>query len=206
MDKKNYYHEIANELAIGIIILVAIAVGTVFYLLQNKISSINSPVQISKVNYAKKKQINKIIYINNEFGFELVLPKEWEDYKTAKDGNSIRFAFPTADENWTDPYFDKGYAEIFAISAEGKSDWTKRCATFCKKEPGAPLCGDCTDNPIEGLIGIKKLGIGSEYVYAIHMAQNVPNDFDRFFCKNCNTGEFFDYVINKIATTFKFTK
>lgn len=210
MEKKIYYRQIASELAVGIIIIVAIAIGAIFYF-QNKFSLFNNPAQTVKINYANVKQINdtqinKIIYINDEFGFELFLPKEWEDYKIAKDGNAIRFALPTTDESWIDPYFNNGYAEIFSITSEGIANWTKKCANFCKNDSGALLCGDCPNNFTKSSTVIKKLGVGSKYVYTIHMAQSFPDDFNKFFCENCSTGETYKDVIDKIVNTFKFTK
>lgn len=105
---------IKTEIAVGIILILAIAVGG-FVWFESK-QQIQAPTQnkIAQPIVPEK----SLVYTNDEFGFQITLPKEWENYKTettlsSASQTNIAFELPTTDNNWIKN--GKNYAEVFSV-------------------------------------------------------------------------------------------
>lgn len=136
--------------ALGTIIILIFAVTAGYFVWQyEKIQpEVAQPTQ--SVSQTSTSAAKGIIYTNNDYGFQLTLPKEWKDYKTintkTNQYHSITFGLPIIDENWPSDEFPKGYGEIFSVGVENIADWTKKCNSVCKAD-FAPICIDCTETP-----------------------------------------------------------
>ncbi|MCX6763491.1 MAG: hypothetical protein NTZ97_02030 [Candidatus Moranbacteria bacterium] len=123
---------------------------------------------------------NPLTYTNTDFGFQITLPKGWENFKVDINNKEaitngtvyIHFLVPTTDKAY--PYAIlsngsklNGYVDVIAITAWNKSEWDKqKNSQECKTNPN-PGC------PFEG----SKLGESAKYVFDItHGNGTFPDD------------------------------
>jgi hypothetical protein len=96
--------------------------GTAQFKEQTAANQINETQQANQTvkNSADKKQLE---YNNNKFGFKLILPQGWEDYKVEEQlmgGDfqiaDVNFYLPTRDLNYTSGSKFPGYFQVFTVS------------------------------------------------------------------------------------------
>ncbi len=163
---------------IAFVFLAAIfSAGPVWYFLnqalevqKDQIESIQN--QLNNLADQLKEKQNKdvsdeIIYKNEDYNFQLTLPKTWQDYKVfetetewGEEVGSVMtyyFALPTKDSNWPKEYdIDEGYASLFAITLLDEDQYE-----IVKSE----------DGPVPA-----KLGVSGNYIITWSGGQIVPED------------------------------
>lgn len=84
----------------------------------------------SNVNTVDNQAAAGNTYTNNEFGFSLLLPKDWTDYKVDQSDTDLLFYLPTTSTNYGRP--PQKYAPLFnivAIPLAEAAAQDKKCAT-----------------------------------------------------------------------------
>lgn len=158
-----------------------------------------APAQPVATQPAPATLIQENVYTNAQYGFQLTLPKGWENYKpivneTTGSKNVVAYVYidlPTSDKTWpgdTDPKTGKsmmGYASMFAVtvwSTNGYNAELKRCKT--ESDPSCP--------------GSNVMSAKSDkYVFAISGPQAMPDDLLKSIA---------DGYIETIGQSFRLTK
>lgn len=84
-------------------------------------------------------------YRNDQYGFELRLPKDFKDYKVLStgslaNGGFLYFYATTSDKSWTESGIPKGYATLFVLRLMPIDKWNN-LVKQCEKE-GSPVCSN----------------------------------------------------------------
>lgn len=130
--------------------------------------------------YDEKNEIEKIVYINTQYGFEIQLPKGWEQYITTTNDrteNSLALAYvymhlPTNQKDWPsdeDPKTGKklqGYASVFAITV-WKKEIFNELMEICKSQEVSLYCPSTT---------IIIPTTSTRYAYTINQPHSIPSD------------------------------
>jgi hypothetical protein len=115
---------------------------------------------------------NNLVYANNEYGFQITIPKGYADWKAmvekdygGKGVTYVHMIFKTneagvSEENFVTHEKFPGYASIFAFTAWDKSVYDKTVEE-CKKDPN-PGCPSTI------------LGQNSKYVFDVSLGNGVP--------------------------------
>jgi len=180
--------KIKIEIAVGIILLIAIALGTGIWIggkkqdIANKLNNKPLPIQkqVQQPNQPEQRPVENtapqqtagIVYTNSDFGFQITLPSGWEKYKAIVDkpNNTVHIDLPTTDKTWpgdADLLTGKslmGYASMFNIGIWSIDSFDKHLAD-CAKEPDPSCAGK------DAL-----LAKGKTYVYEIVGPQAMPED------------------------------
>jgi len=151
--------------------------GPVWYFLNQSLEARKDQIesmqnQLNKLADQLREKQNKdvsdeIIYKNEDYNFQLTLPKTWQDYKVfeteTKWGEQVGsamtyyFALPTKDSNWPQENdIDEGYASLFAITLFDEDQYET-----VKNE--------------DGLVPAK-LGVSGNYIITWSRGQAAPED------------------------------
>lgn len=116
---------------------------------QKYLDTFNQMLATFKIQPAASPAVAETVYTNNEFGFQITIPKGYEDYKAMveKDPSSqgvtyVHFIFRTQDpefknsisENYVTHEKYPGYADIFALGVWDMKSY-KKIVQQCKTDP-----------------------------------------------------------------------
>ena len=197
--------KIASEITIGIILLIAIVIGGIFWLQNKNQAPVAAPVTTQSVPVTQTQitqpatqpvvdeTANWQTYTNEEYGFEIRIPKDWKNYSVDNisrldyPGTILALELPTNDPSWLKIGEKKGIVfSVFIVSQTQADEINNKC-----KQVGSNiLC----------LFNEQKVGQNENYAFYLNSGSNdkseYPNDFPlNFFSQKDN-----------IIKTFKFTK
>lgn len=152
--------QIKTGLGVAVILIFAVTAGAFVWVAQKNIKTVESvPAQINhqiKKN-SEKTEINVInkegtVYTNSDYGFQLTLPKGYQDFITDKETteyfvgdikvktDEITFYFKSRPGYENDSSKIKGYENIFSVVIWSQSEWNKIASlTESKCVPLCPL-------------------------------------------------------------------
>jgi len=181
-------NKIKTEIAIGIILLIAIIVGGFIWLSGKQQTGQNQPATPTPVAQQPAQQpsnVNKTAdwhtYKNDKYGFEITFTDAWKNYKTVETGDNqdatIQIQIPTTDPNW------KRFGNLATpldIMIFTKAQWAQ-----ASKQALAPNL--ITQN--------------NQYVFAYTGWQDVPSDFG-----GSNSIGYQKLEFDKVISSFKLTQ
>lgn len=134
--------------------------------MQGKIQNQNPVNNVSKADQKSGQQSGPIIYKNDQYGFQITLPKGFEKYKAVSNKEGVKIYLPTTDKKWVNSNNEMpGYAPVAGINV-----WT--IAAWNKEKNSADCKGPVPGCPDEDAV----LGKNSKYVFEPNGPQDVPED------------------------------
>lgn len=113
-----------------------------------------------------------VVYKNINVGFQLTMPKEWNEYLALYEMDSgsygtVEFFLPTKDKNWADTLAgnDKEYASLMIVKVWDRNYWNEKLKSK-----------ECKETPIECPPESEIIAQNNEYIYTVSGGQDCPSD------------------------------